>query len=115
MGAVCYSGILLAGIIIACSPHKPYMCYDRQISAPSPEGKPCRTSGEIWKMNLTITSVGEKTYWHKWKSFSARAHNPSFCFCRKRDENEVFRNYRFILAEIENTWVRSDVFFHKHS
>lgn len=60
VGSVCNSGILLAGIRIACSPHKPYICYDRQISAPSPEGKPRRTSGELWKMNPTITSAGEK-------------------------------------------------------
>lgn len=60
---MCNSGILLAGIRIVCSPHKPYVRSDTQISAPLPPRKTLkshRTSGEIWKMNLAITSVGEK-------------------------------------------------------
>lgn len=117
MGSVCNSGILLEGTRIACSPHKPYMCYDRQISAPpSPEGKPRRMSGELWKMNPTITSDGGKKHTGtSGKVFPLVHIILRFVFVEKRDENEVFHNYRFILAEIENMWVRRDVFFHKHS
>lgn len=68
------------------------------------------TSGGIWKMNLTITSVVEKHAGTSGNLLQLVHVIPRFVLARKRDENEVFHNYRFTLAEIGKTWVRGVVF-----
>lgn len=69
------------------------------------------TSGGIWKLNLTITSVVEKHAGSSGKVLQLVHVIPRFVLVRKRDENEVFHNYRFKLAEIGNTWERGVFFF----
>lgn len=75
-------------------------------------------SGEIWKMNVTRSSVEGKK--KEKKNTLARAERIFFfrpcVFVRKRDESEVFRNYRVVLAGIGNTWeFFFFFFFHQRS
>lgn len=66
-------------------------------------------------MNLTITSVVEKHAGTSGKVLQLVHVTQRFVLVRKRDQNEVFHNYHFTLAEIGNTWVRGVCFSHKHS
>lgn len=62
-------------------------------------------------MNLTVTSVVEKHAGTSGKLLQLAHVIPPFVLVRKPDENKVFHNYRFILAEIGNAWVRGILFF----